>query len=125
MSFIGDVKQGTVYAPGYFIANGDEKITRETREIPQTGATSANGGKYHKMGELYPKSATAETVEGFLYEDVDVTNGAMPGSVVTGGAVIVKDRIPLDIDDLSGSVLQALSDKGFTFVDEADVTRPY
>lgn len=122
MSFIGSVKQGTVYAPGYFLANNDENVVRETREIPQTGATTAGGGKYHKMGEVYP--ANNSTAEGFLYEDVDVTEGNMPGSVVTGNATIVKDRIPLSYDQLTGSCLTALGNRGFKFVDEADVTRP-
>ena len=123
MSFIGDVKQGTTYAPGIFIANGDENIVRETRTIPQTGATSTADGKYHKMGELYP--ANDSTVEGFLYEDVDVTVGAMPGSVVTSGCTIIEDYIPLKPSEMTASCLEALEGKGFKFVDAASVTRPY
>ncbi len=123
MSFIGSEKKGTVYAPGYFLANGDENVIRETREIPQTGATSTADGKYHKMGEVYP--ANNSTAEGFLYEDVDVTSGNMPGSVVTGNAVIVEERIPLSIDQLTASCLEALGKRNITFVKEADVTRPY
>ena len=123
MAFIGSVNQGTVYAPGFFLANGDENVVRETREISQTGATAVGTTKYHKMGEIYP--AADATAEGFLYEDVDVTVGNMPGSVVTHGGEIIKTRIPLDVDQLSGSCLEALSARGFSFVDEPDVTRPY
>lgn len=123
MAFIGSVNQGTVYAPGFFLANGDENVVRETREIPQAGATAVGTTKYHKMGEIYPKADA--TAEGFLYEDVDVTVGNMPGSVVTHGGEIIKTRIPLNVDQLSGSCLNALSARGFSFVDEPDVTRPY
>lgn len=123
MAFIGAANKGTVYAPGYFLANGDENVVRETRQIPQTGATSVGTTKYHKMGEIFP-SADANA-EGFLFEDVDVTVGAMPGSVVTHGGEIIKTRIPLNVDQLTGSCLQALSARGFSFVDEPSVTRPY
>ena len=51
MSFIGAVEQGKAYAPGWFLAH--EECVRETRQIPQTGAsTSDNGGKYVKMGTV-------------------------------------------------------------------------
>lgn len=123
MSFIGTTNQGTTYAPGFFVANGDEDIVRETRTIPQAGATSTDRGKYHKAGELYP--ANDATVEGFLYEDVDVTAGAMPGSVITKGCTIINQRIPLRVSDMKASCLKVLTAKGFSFVDEASVTRPY
>lgn len=91
MSFIGDVKQGTTYAPGFFLANGDEEVIRETRQIAQSGAIETNDGKYVPMGSAYPSNDS--NAIGLLYEDVDVTAGDMPGSVVTGNAVVYEDRL--------------------------------
>lgn len=85
MSFIGSGEQGKTYAPGWFLAH--EECTRETREIPQSMATTlGNGAKYVKMGTIFP--ASDATAIGIVYEDVDVTVGNMPGSVVTKGEVI-------------------------------------
>lgn len=91
MSFIGAVEQGKSYAPGYFLAH--EECVRETRQIPAEGATTAaNGGKYVKMGTAYP-SNDANAI-GIVYEDVDVTTGNMPGSVVTKG-VVYENRLAI------------------------------
>ena len=81
---------GRVYAPGYFLAH--EECERRTKQIAQEGATTAaDGSKAVKMGTLYP-SADGNAI-GIVYEDVDVTTGDMPGSVVTKG-VIYEDRLP-------------------------------
>jgi hypothetical protein len=83
MSFIAD-SNGKAYEPGYFLAH--EECTRETRQFAQAGAVTAdNGGKYVPMGTAYP--ANDATAIGIVYEDVDVTYGDMPGSVVTKGEV--------------------------------------
>lgn len=94
MSFIGKTNEGTTYAPGYFIAAGDEAIQRETKEISASSAlvvTTDDGGKYVPMGTAYPTNDG--NAVGILYEDVDVTTGNMPGSVVTGGATVYEDRL--------------------------------
>ncbi len=117
MAFIGEGTQGVVYAPGYFLAH--EECVRKTREISATGAeTGANGGKYVPMGTIYP--ANDNTAEGIVYEDVDVTDGNMPGSVVLSG-VVYEDRLP---DELESAAKTALEAKGFVFVEEPTVTRP-
>lgn len=117
MSFIGEVDRGVVYAPGYFLAH--EECERKTREIAQTGATNVNGRKYVKMGTIYP--ANDATAVGIVYEDVDVTTGNMPGSVVLKG-VVYKDRLPVAI---AANAQTALEAKGFTFINTAPaVTRP-
>ena len=117
MSFIGAVEQGKVYAPGFFLAH--EECVRETREIPQAGATTAdNGGKYVKMGTPFPSNNGS--IEGLLYEDVDVTTGNMPGSVVTKG-VVYEDRLPVA---LASAAKTALGNKGFVFLTESVVDRP-
>lgn len=110
MSFIEkNATVGKTYAPGWFLASEDCK--RETRQIAQAGATSANGGKYQKMGSFYPAN-NSSTVEGILYEDVDVTSGDMPGSVVTEGIVYL-DRLPAAPES---GVQNALEGKGFKFI---------
>lgn len=118
MSFIGSVEQGKVYAPGWFLAH--EECERKTREIAQSGATTENGRKYVKMGTFYPAN-NSSTVEGIVYEDVDVTTGDMPGSVVLKGVVYL-DRLPASPES---GVQAALEAKGFTFITTSPaVTRP-
>lgn len=116
MSFIEkNSTVGKTYAPGWFLASEDCK--RETRQIAQAGATSANGGKYQKMGSFYPAN-NSSTVEGILYEDVDVTSGDMPGSVVTEGIVYL-DRLPAAPES---GVQNALEGKGFKFISTSPST---
>lgn len=110
MSFIGAVEQGKAYAPGWFLAH--EECERKTKQILQTGATTAaNGSKYVKAGTLYSvttgsgDSATTDYI-GFVYEDVDVTTGNMPGSVVTKGTVY-EDRLPAALTSAERTALVA------------------
>ena len=94
MSFIGAEKQGQTYAPGWFLVT-DEDCVRKTRQIAQNSAlvvTTAEGGKYVPMGTAYPTN-DANAV-GIVYEDVDVTDGDMPGSVVLQGTVY-EDRLAI------------------------------
>ena len=109
MSFINLNDQGAVYAPGWFLAH--EECVRETRTISQSGATSAaNGSKYVKMGTPFPSNDG--NCIGIVYEDVDVTTGDMPGSVVTKG-VIYKDRLPVTLESAAATALAGL---GFTII---------
>lgn len=118
MSFISSDKTSKVYAPGWFLAD-NEACERKTREISQTGATTASdGSKYVPMGTIYP--ANDATAEGIIYEDVDVTNGNMPGSVVLSG-VVYTGRLPVAP---ATAAKTALEGKGFKFVTEPTVTRP-
>lgn len=119
MSFIYEDSKGVTYAPGYFLAN-NEDCTRKTREIEQDNATVAeDGSKYVPMGTIYP--ANDGTAEGIVYEDVDVTSGNMPGSVVLSG-VVYENRLA---DELAEGAKTALEAKGFVFVTEPEVKRPY
>lgn len=120
MSFNGS-KNGECYAPGYFLAH--EECERKTREIAQNHAqvvTGADGSKHVPAGAFYPANNSG-SVEGIVYEDVDVTNGDAPGSVVLRG-VVYKDRLPASP---ASGVENALKGKGFTFIASApSVTRP-
>ena len=82
MSFIGAVKEGNVYAPGYFLAH--EECVRETRQFAQNSAlvqTTDEGGKYVPMGTAYPTNDG--NAIGITYEDVDVTTGNLSVLVAT------------------------------------------
>lgn len=121
MSFIGATEKGVVYAPGYFLAH--EECERKTRQIAQNHAqvvTGDDGSKHVPMGAFYPAN-NSSTVEGIVYEDVDVTSGAMPGSVVLKGVVYL-DRLPAAPES---GVQSALTAKGFTFIEYSpSVERP-
>lgn len=89
MSFIQNDATSKVHAAGWFLDH--EECERKTREIQQSMATTeANGTKYVPMGTIYPSNDSSAT--GIVYEDVDVTTGNMPGSVVTSG-VVIEDRL--------------------------------
>lgn len=117
MSFIGTVEQGKTYAPAYFLAH--EECVRETRQVSATGATTrADGAKYVPMGTIYPKNDA--TAVGIVYEDVDVSTGDMPASVVLKG-VVYSDRLPVALADAAKTALEA---KGFVFITEPTTERP-
>lgn len=106
MSFIGAGTNGTIYAPGYFLAANDENCTRVTKEISQSGAVTADDGtKYVPMGTAYPSNDG--NAIGITYEDVDVTTGNMPGSVVTKGTVY-EDRLAITGANYSSVTLKNL-----------------
>lgn len=86
-----DTTTSKVYAPGFFLAH--EECERKTKTIPQAGAVArADGAKYVPMGTAYPTNDG--NAIGIVYEDVDVTSGDMPGSVVTRG-VVIEDRLAI------------------------------
>ena len=120
MSFREATKQGYVYAPGWFLVN-NEDCTRITMEMSASDAraVTANGGKYIPMGTVWP--ANSSSAVGFVYEDVDVSSGNMPGSVVTTG-VVYEDRLPVAMQTAAKNALKAA---GFVFVASSPtVTRP-
>ena len=119
MSFTQNDSTSRVYAPGYFLAS--EICERKTRTISATAAsvkTASNGGKYVPGGTVYPNNNS--TAEGIVYEDVDVTTGDMPGSVVLSGKVY-QNRLA---ETLNSAAITALEAKGFIFKAEPTVTRP-
>lgn len=124
MSFITGLDEGTLHEAGYFLAH--EECERKTRNIPQSLAeTAANGSKVVPMGTIYPSNDG--DAEGIVYEDVDVTSGAMPGSVVLKGTVYT-GLLPKESGQtvMTSVAKTALAGKGITFVDSfPSVTRPY
>ena len=119
MSFTSN-EQGRVYAPGWFLES-DVGVVQKTRQMSSTGASTApNGGKYVPMGTVWnTNDANAEVI---VYEDVDVSTGDMPGSVVLAGRVYT-DRLN---GTIAAAAKTALAGKGIVFIDTAPaVTRPY
>lgn len=119
MSFIAN-GTGKSFEAGFFLLD-DENCTRLTKTIPADHAqvvTNADGTKYVPAGAIFP--ANGATAVGIVYENVDVTSGAMPGSVVTAGTV-VKDRLPAAPVSAAESAMT-----GIKFVATTPtVTRPY
>lgn len=120
MAFIGAVEKGRTFAPGWFLES-EVGVVRKTRQIAQTGATTTTAGnKYVPMGTVWPSNDT--NAQGIVYEDIDVTEGDAPGSVVLAGRVY-EDRLPVTI---AAAAKTALSAKGFYFISTSPaVTRPY
>ena len=117
MSFILN-KNNVGYKPGYFLAH--EECVRETVEVAANHAqvvTLDNGSKYVPAGAVIPSNDG--NAKGILYEDVDVTTGNMPGSLVTKG-VIYEGRLPAAV---AGAAKTAL--KGIEYATEPTITRPY
>lgn len=93
MSFIQNDKTAVSIQAGYFLAH--EECVRKTMQMTATAAyvtTTTDGEKYVKSGTIYP--ANDSTAVGIVYEDVDVTTGDMPGSVVLKGTVY-EERLPI------------------------------
>lgn len=116
MSFNKNIT-GRGYAPGFILA--EEICSRETAQIAANHAqavTLPDGSKIVPMGAVIP--ANDATAKGILYEDIEVTTGNMPGSIVTKGT-IYSDRLPAAVAAAAQSAL-----KDITFKTVPTVTRP-
>lgn len=104
---------------GYFLAH--EECTRKTYQMAQNGAyvsTRADGAKYVPAGTVYPSNDG--NAVGIVYEDVDVSTGNMPGSVVVAGQVI-ESLLPASVESTAKAVLKEIA-----FVTApSGVNRPY
>lgn len=108
MSFTASA-QGTTFEGGYFLVD-DEQCLRETATIAANHAqkVTRNGRTIVPMGAVIP--ANGATAKGILYEDIDVTDGAAPGSIVTQG-VIYGDRLPATLDSDAATALTGITVK--------------
>lgn len=88
MSFI-ETTQGGGFAAGRFLV-ADEQCVRETATIPADHASAVT----RPDGTKYVPEGTIIGGKGILYEDIDVTKGDAPGSIVTKG-VVYGDRLPV------------------------------
>ena len=98
---------GVTFDAGSFLANAED-CTRVTMQIAQNHAsvkTGPNGGKYVPAGVAIP--ANSSSAVGILYEDVDVTDGAMPGSVIIEG-IIYGDRLPAVLESDAKTAMKGI-----------------
>lgn len=91
MSFTASAT-GTIFEAGFFLAD-DEQCLRETADISASHLqkVTRNGRVIVPAGAIVP--ANGSSAKGVLYEDIDVTDGAAPGSIVTKGK-IYEDKLP-------------------------------
>lgn len=96
---------GRGYAPGYFLASAD--CDRETVEVSASHSQAITIGekKIVPAGAVIPSNDG--NAKGILYEDVEVTTGDMPGSLVTRGAVY-EDKLPAAIESAAEAVLPGI-----------------
>ena len=104
MSFNQKVN-GRGYAPGFFLASAD--CDRETVEVSASHAQAVTIGdkKIVPAGAVIPSNDG--NAKGILYEDVEVTTGNMPGSLVTRG-IVYEDRLPAAIESTAEAVLPGI-----------------
>lgn len=102
MSFTSSTN-GTAFDAGWFLVD-DEACLRETADIAANHAqkVTRDGRVIVPMGAVIP--ANDATAKGILYEDIDVTEGAAPGSIVTRG-VIYGDRLPAALAQAAATAL--------------------
>lgn len=120
MSYFDGPSKGYGWSAGHFLVN-DETCVRQTMTIAADHAqvvTRDNGRKVVPAGAVIP--ANGATAKGILFEDIDVTEGAMPGSVVTGGT-IYGDRLPAALASAAASALTDIT----VIAASPAVARPY
>ena len=114
MSFISHEK-GRGFNAGYFLES-EVGVVRKTYTIPTSEGKAVGDRKIVPAG-------TVITGKGIVYEDVDVTTGDMPGSLVVAGRVY-KTRLPSESQEAVATLAETL--KGITVIDAVPaVTRPY
>lgn len=108
---------GRSYAPGFFLASED--CTRETVEVSASHAQAITIGatKIVPAGAVIPSNDG--NAKGILYEDVEVTTGNMPGSLVTRG-IVYEDKLPAAIESAAEAVLPGIK----VITTSPAVTRP-
>lgn len=107
MSFIQNEAPSIMYQPGWFLAVAE--CVRKTAQISASHAaavTRPDGSKYVPAGAVIP--ANGATAVGILYEDVDVSTGDMPGSIVTEGTIYA-DRLPAALDSDAATALTGIT----------------
>ena len=105
MSFTGSTS-GTIFSAGHFLVD-DEQCLRESATIAANHSqiVTRNGRKIVPAGAVVPTNDGS--AKGILYEDIDVTDGAAPGSIVTKG-VVYEDRLPAAIESAAEAVLTGI-----------------
>lgn len=119
MSHFASPLKGYGWAAGHFLAD-DETCLRKSMTIAAThsqAVTRDNGRKVVPAGAVIPSNDG--NAVGILYEDIDVTEGAAEGSVVTEGTVY-EDKLPAAIESSAEAVLTGIT----VITTSPAVTRP-
>lgn len=119
MSYFDGPNKGYGWAAGHFLAD-DETCIRKTMTIAANHAqavTRDDGRKVVPAGAVIPSNNG--NALGILYEDIDVTNGAVAGSVVTEGTVY-EDKLPAAIESAAESAMTGIT----VITTSPAVTRP-
>lgn len=105
MSFTGSTS-GTIFRAGHFLVD-DEQCLRESATIAANHSqiVTLNGRKIVPAGAVIPSNDA--NAKGLLYEDIDVTDGAAFGSIVTKG-VVYEDRLPAAIESAAEAALTGI-----------------
>ena len=105
MSFTGSTS-GTIFSAGHFLVD-DEQCLRESATIAANHSqrVTRNGRVIVPAGAVIPTNDGS--AKGLLYEDIDVTDGAAFGSIVTKG-VVYEDRLPAAIESAAEAVLPGI-----------------
>ena len=120
MSYFDGPNKGYGWAAGHFLVD-DETCLRQSYTIPADHAqvqTRDNGRKVVPAGAVIP--ANDGTAVGILFEDIDVTEGAKMGSVVTEG-IVYGDRLPAALESAAATALTGIK----VISASPTVTRPY
>lgn len=107
MSYASSPTKGYGWNAGHFLVN-DETCVRVTMTIDDShlqAVTRDNGRKVVPAGAVIP--ANGATAEGILFEDIDVTEGDAPGSVVIEGT-IYGDRLPAALDSDAATAMTGI-----------------
>ena len=108
MSYFDGPDKGYGWAAGHFLAN-DETCLRKTYTIAADHSqvvTRDNGRKVVPAGAVIPSNDG--NAVGILFEDIDVTEGAKMGSIVTDG-IIYGDLLPAALESAAATALTGIT----------------
>lgn len=108
MSYFDGPSKGYGWAAGHFLVN-DETCVRQSMTIPANHGqrvTRDDGRIVVPAGAVIPSNDG--NAKGILFEDIDVTEGAKMGSVVTEG-IVYEDKLPAAIESTAEAVLSGIT----------------
>ena len=120
MSYFDGPNRGYGWAAGHFLVD-DETCVRQSMTIPANHSqrvTRDNGRIVVPAGAVIP--ANGATAKGILFEDIDVTDGAKMGSVVTEG-IVYGNRLPAALAEAAATALTGIK----VIAASPTITRPY
>ena len=118
MSLIQTVYHGTEKPNWLASENCLRRVTNTATQDMAVTETETNK-KFVRSGTIFPSNDS--NAKGIVFEDVDVTKGNYPCSVMTAGFVY-KDRLPTAP---TSDAVNALKAQGIHFEDAPEFTRNY